>query len=331
MRPSQLRTILSDRGETCPGCRDKRDFIARIIKTDKRSSSRSDKSRGKRYRGMRGDPNDWHTEEEDFRIDAWKYIMLVLQPITSSWKRYPLTSLALCPFLLLLLLKVSHRNGRHNDVPFLQYLRFQGRRKWKSLQAMMKSIWFQVCSFRILARWLFLVMKKTTCIQWGWIGLVLLLWYGAAKVGFAAVYFILLCFAVIFTNLGRRQEGQGSAYSVFNNFQPIDGDLRMEQVEAEMRNMPLPRRNRFLEEFNEGEKQEEDQPPEDAKVVKFGLNDKIEIVSKTGERKSVKIKFLQQFFDSGWRQADMSFRIRGIRYRSGGGVGGGEGDFSDSD
>ena len=50
-----------------------------------------------------------------------------------------------------------------------------------------------------------------------------------------------LCASAVFTNLGSRKEGQGSAYSVFNNFQHIEGELRMEQIEAEMMNRPLNR------------------------------------------------------------------------------------------
>eukprot|EP00961_Rhodomonas_salina_P233622 3157506-Rhodomonas_salina.2 len=36
-------------------------------------------------------------------------------------------------------------------------------------------------------------------------------------------------------NLGERKAGQASAYTIFNNFQPLEGELRMEQIEAEMR------------------------------------------------------------------------------------------------
>ena len=124
---------------------------------------------------MQGDPNDWQTNEEDFRIDAWKYVMLMLDPIISCCKLYPLTSLALSPALLLLLLKVCHRSGRHNDIPFVQYVRFQGRRKWKSLLAMIKYVWFQVCSLQILARWSFLMMRKASLLQWSMMAVALTL------------------------------------------------------------------------------------------------------------------------------------------------------------
>jgi hypothetical protein len=47
-------------------------------------------------------------------------------------------------------------------------------------------------------------------------------------------------FYIVWANLGKRKEGQGSAYSVFNNFQHLEGELRMEQIEAEMRHMVIP-------------------------------------------------------------------------------------------
>ena len=61
------------------------------------------------------------------------------------------------------------------------------------------------------------------------------MWMGALSAGFGAVYILLLGFVIVFANLGTRREGEQSAYPVFNNFQPLQGELRMDQVEAEMR------------------------------------------------------------------------------------------------
>lgn len=47
-------------------------------------------------------------------------------------------------------------------------------------------------------------------------------------------------FALIFLNLGKREEGELSAYNVFNpNFQRLQGDNLAEQFEAQLRNVPV--------------------------------------------------------------------------------------------
>ena len=58
------------------------------------------------------------------------------------------------------------------------------------------------------------------------------MWMGALSAGFGAVYILLLGFVIVFANLGTRREGEQSAYPVFNNFQPLQGEHRMDQVEA---------------------------------------------------------------------------------------------------
>ncbi|KAJ1477113.1 hypothetical protein T484DRAFT_1822559 [Baffinella frigidus] len=67
------------------------------------------------------------------------------------------------------------------------------------------------------------------------------------RAGFGAVYTLALCFAVVLSNLGQRKAGEASActrkageasaYTVFNNFEYLEGELRMEQ--AELRHQPI--------------------------------------------------------------------------------------------
>ena len=65
----------------------------------------------------------------------------------------------------------------------------------------------------------------------------LVFWAFAIHQGFGAVYLLILGFFVVWSNLGSKQEGDASAYPIFNNFRPLLGELQMDQVEAEMRGM----------------------------------------------------------------------------------------------
>jgi len=79
-------------------------------------------------------------------------------------------------------------------------------------------------------------LKSTTFI------LKCLLWFILmvvfVKLEFGAVFFVLSCLYLIWTNLrsGPKKEGELSAYSVFNpNFETIDGTLTAEQFERELK------------------------------------------------------------------------------------------------
>ncbi len=56
------------------------------------------------------------------------------------------------------------------------------------------------------------------------------MWVLAIELGFGAVYLLLLAFVLVFCNLGVRKEGDRSAYPIFNNFEYLQGELRMDQV-----------------------------------------------------------------------------------------------------
>ena len=55
--------------------------------------------------------------------------------------------------------------------------------------------------------------------------------YGSCFIALEKIYFILSCFYFIFTNLGKRKEGELSAYSVFNKgFKKLPGTFSPEDI-----------------------------------------------------------------------------------------------------
>ena len=56
----------------------------------------------------------------------------------------------------------------------------------------------------------------------------------ASSQGLGSLYLVLSVIAFIFTNLGKRREGEASAYTVFNNFQALPGQLTGDQLERQM-------------------------------------------------------------------------------------------------
>eukprot|EP00802_Teleaulax_amphioxeia_P020578 Tamp_20870.p1 GENE.Tamp_20870~~Tamp_20870.p1 ORF type:complete len:133 (-),score=28.31 Tamp_20870:31-429(-) len=122
---------------------------------------------------------------------------------------------------------------------------------------------------------------------------------------------------MVFANLGTRREGEQSAYPVFNNFQHLQGELRMDQVEAEMRGVGHLRR--IDARHHDGAALDEDDAgSEDSDAIihaPLERNDKVEITNRQGLRKSIKGKVLQEHLDRGWSQVDRSIRYVGIRYR----------------
>mmetsp|Transcript_12326 Transcript_12326/g.23554 ORF Transcript_12326/g.23554 Transcript_12326/m.23554 type:complete len:214 (+) Transcript_12326:140-781(+) len=74
--------------------------------------------------------------------------------------------------------------------------------------------------------------------HWQWT--LLFLWLAASRVAYVyewgPVYIILSGFVVIFTNLGRRREGEMSAYSVFNEgFRELPGTFNAADVDTHLR------------------------------------------------------------------------------------------------
>ena len=56
----------------------------------------------------------------------------------------------------------------------------------------------------------------------------------ASSQGLGSLYLVLSVIAFIFTNLGKRREGEASAYTVFNNFQALPGQLTGDQLDRQM-------------------------------------------------------------------------------------------------
>ncbi|QDZ25678.1 hypothetical protein A3770_18p81960 [Chloropicon primus] len=56
----------------------------------------------------------------------------------------------------------------------------------------------------------------------------------ASAYDLGAVYLLLSMVAFIFMNLGKRREGEASAYTIFNNFQALPGQLTGDQLDRQM-------------------------------------------------------------------------------------------------
>lgn len=69
--------------------------------------------------------------------------------------------------------------------------------------------------------------------------LMLLVWLAGApvahKLQVGPIYVLGSLILVIFLNLGRRQHGEASAYSVFNNFQELPGQLNAHRLDDQLR------------------------------------------------------------------------------------------------
>lgn len=57
----------------------------------------------------------------------------------------------------------------------------------------------------------------------------------ASRYQLGPVFILSVLIAAIFANLGTRKEGEASAYTVFNNFQPLPGQLDAEQLDQQVR------------------------------------------------------------------------------------------------
>ncbi len=69
--------------------------------------------------------------------------------------------------------------------------------------------------------------------------LMLLAWLAGApvahKMQVGPIYVLGSLILVIFLNLGRRQQGEASAYSIFNNFQELPGQLNAHRLDDQLR------------------------------------------------------------------------------------------------
>ena len=67
----------------------------------------------------------------------------------------------------------------------------------------------------------------------------LVIWAVGAKLsssfGFGALYVLASIVLLIFCNLGQRKAGEASAYSVFNNFRELPGQLNAGVVDGQIR------------------------------------------------------------------------------------------------
>ena len=58
---------------------------------------------------------------------------------------------------------------------------------------------------------------------------------GSNYVGHAVVYLLLSAIAAMCVNLGTRKEGEASAYSIFNGFRDLPGQLTADRFEQAIR------------------------------------------------------------------------------------------------
>ena len=342
MRAKDLRAVLARRGVECVGCTEKGELVARVRETmhldrggrdGSRREGRVDSSRregdGKqrgRSEKLQGDPNHWRPADEDYRVDLWgplchlvSYALHPLNMLCTGVLSRPCAALLVSPALLLIALALAHKYGAHNDIPFRQYLRFQARVKCKALIAGGRAILVQVEGVVILLK---MLVAAACAVSWQQLLMTVVaigMWMGALSAGFGAVYILLLGFVIVFANLGTRREGEQSAYPVFNNFQPLQGELRMDQVEAEMRGIG---HLRHVGARRDAVNDDAWPPPggDDAHAVVYAAlerNEKVEIENMDGMRKSIKGKALQEHLDRGWSQVDRNVRYTGIRYRHG--------------
>jgi hypothetical protein len=95
-----------------------------------RSSAANNDRRRRQPSAPRGsNPNDWIPPESDARIDlvgpVWRAAAAVLAAAATVAAAYPAPAAALTAAALLAAARISHLRGRHTDIPFRQYLRFQ--------------------------------------------------------------------------------------------------------------------------------------------------------------------------------------------------------------
>ncbi|CAD7703553.1 unnamed protein product [Ostreobium quekettii] len=68
---------------------------------------------------------------------------------------------------------------------------------------------------------------------------MLVLWFALspvmARMDLGPVYILGTLFAVMLCNLGQRKEGEASAYTWFNNFQPLPGNLNADMIDNQLR------------------------------------------------------------------------------------------------
>ncbi|KAK9906447.1 hypothetical protein WJX75_001982 [Coccomyxa subellipsoidea] len=57
----------------------------------------------------------------------------------------------------------------------------------------------------------------------------------ASKYQVGEIYVLLTLMTVIFCNLGTRREGEASAYSIFNNFRELPGQLNANMLDDQLR------------------------------------------------------------------------------------------------
>ncbi len=293
------------------GCAEKSDFVRRVKETEHLEGRGGRAKHGKRGANLRGNPNDWNVASDDYRLDLGGplayAISCALYPANYVVHNHPFLALCSIPLLVLAGLYCGHKYGPHTDIPFKQYLRFQARVQARRAMGLMAFLSSQLKGVGLVCRVLLKALRRCTVRQLGLASLALVLWALAIHLGFGAVYVILVAFAIIFSNLGDRAEGEASAYSIFNNFQYLQGELRMDQVEAEMRgggHLPrLPGRGddevaRMAGVQHGGEAQEE----APTRILPLQRNDKVTIENGRGLSKTVKGKTLQEYLDRGWLQ-----------------------------
>jgi len=309
LRVAELKQILKSRGLSCDGCTEKRAYVDMVME-----SSHLDRRYGS-YRAQPRNPNDWSLPHDNFRIDLWATLVPALSyactPLLNFMVAHPLLAVIVLLGLGFWGLKLAHRSSKHTDIPFKQYMRFQARLQYKHALRASRWVWVQLLSIQLVCSWLWLWTCQRSWTQVSYTAAVLCLWGLFSWAGFGAVFVLLMGFATVFMNLGERRAGQASAYTVFNNFQPLEGELRMEQVEAEMRHMPAPRNVHLNPHPDPDHNHNHDH--DDVPVAKAGRNDKVEVVGPDGAVRAIKVKNLQGYLDRGYTQLH-PVRYEGILY-----------------
>ena len=77
----------------------------------------------------------------------------------------------------------------------------------------------------------FAVRLQTWLISFAWLASILI----AHHFSVGPVYILSTLILVIFLNLGSRQQGEASAYSIFNNFQELPGQLNAGRLDDQLR------------------------------------------------------------------------------------------------
>ena len=103
------------------------------------------------------------------------------------------------------------------------------------LSASAKRLHRKLCKDWHIPEWAFMILLAVPLKAW----LIGVAWIVGAPVAkmlhLGPVYILGTLILLIFMNLGTRQAGEASAYSIFNNFQELPGQLNANSLDDQMR------------------------------------------------------------------------------------------------